>query len=280
MMVLMGLVVLAVVLTLGYSYYSLREASFREMERQAVAEAKSVKNHISSFLNENLKSAKVLAGLEEIVQVFSNPNPGALAEADTILDHFHESLGVDVCYLMDRDGKTIASSNRNNTDSFVGKNYGFRPYFQQAIIGKPSVYMALGATSKIPGAYYSHPVYKAGQLNPIGVVVIKSSVESVEEAIRQNPTGILLLTDPNGVIFLSNRKDLLYQVLWEPSAEVTAKIAETKQFGQGPWIWTGFTLKERNKVVDRSEHGYIMYQSGLDSYPGWNLIHLRPSRDF
>jgi C4-dicarboxylate-specific signal transduction histidine kinase len=48
---------------------------------------------------------------------------------------------------MDHEGNTIASSNRNNPDSFVGQNFDFRPYFQQAIQGIPATYLALGTTS-------------------------------------------------------------------------------------------------------------------------------------
>ena len=65
------------------------------------------------------------------------PNESNLASANAMLDHFQETLNTDVCYLMDPQGNTIASSNRNAQDSFVGKNFIFRPYFQKAIKGHP-----------------------------------------------------------------------------------------------------------------------------------------------
>jgi C4-dicarboxylate-specific signal transduction histidine kinase len=48
---------------------------------------------------------------------------------------------------MNHEGMTVASSNRDAPDSFVGIHFGFRPYFQQAIHGTPASYLALGTTS-------------------------------------------------------------------------------------------------------------------------------------
>ena len=110
----------------GFLYYSsLKESSFKEAERQSALEAERIKNGISSFLSENLKSVKALAGLEELKQVLSSKDDEAMARANFILDHFNSALGADVCYLMDHEGNTIASSNRDDPDSFVGENFGF-----------------------------------------------------------------------------------------------------------------------------------------------------------
>ena len=85
-------------------------------------------------------------------------NLDAMVNANAVLDHFNKTLDTEVCYLMTREGDTIASSNRNAPDSFVGKNFDFRPYFQQAIHGTPATYLALGTASGRRGAYYSHPI--------------------------------------------------------------------------------------------------------------------------
>ncbi|MEJ2363743.1 MAG: transcriptional regulator, partial [Deltaproteobacteria bacterium] len=154
----------------GFLYYSsLKESAFKEAERQSALEAERIKNGLSSFLSENLKSVKALAGLEELKRALSSKNDQVLGEANSMLDHFNNSLGTDVCYLMDHTGNTIASSNRNDPDSFVGGNFAFRPYWRQAIQGNPATYMALGTTSKKRGVYYSHPVYGEGGDSPKGV---------------------------------------------------------------------------------------------------------------
>jgi PAS domain S-box-containing protein len=176
---------------------------------------------------------------------------------------------------MDHTGNTIASSNRNDPDSFVGGNFDFRPYWQQAIQGNPATYMALGTTSKKRGLYYSHPVYGEGGNTPIGVAVIKAPIELIEEEFTQSYEGIVLFTDPHGIIFISNREDWLFHSLWKLSPEELAGVVNSLQFGVGPWKWIGLEIKEDNYVVDGSKNEYLMYRKKVDKYPGWNLVYLR-----
>jgi PAS domain S-box-containing protein len=260
----------------GFLYYSsLRESAFKEAERQSALEAERIKNGLSSFLTENLKSVKALAGLEILEQALSSKDDDALVGANFMLDHFNNALGADVCYLMDHNGNTVASSNRNATDSFVGENFGFRPYWRQAIQGNPSTYMALGITSKKRGVYYSHPVYGESVNTPVGVAVIKASIEPIEEKFSQTYEGIVLLTDPHGIIFISNRANWLLHSLWKLSPDELAGVVNSLQFGIGPWKWIGLEIKQDNYVVDESKNEYLMYRKKVEKYPGWNLVYLR-----
>ena len=124
----------------GYLYYSsLKESAFKEAERQSVTRMKTIKKNISSFLSENVKPASTLAGITELGLFLTRLDADSRKKANAILDHFKDTLGADVCYLMDPEGNTVASSNRNDPDSFVGKNFNFRPYFRHAIKGMPDL---------------------------------------------------------------------------------------------------------------------------------------------
>jgi len=107
----------------GYLYYSsLKKSAFKEAERQAVARVHAINKNLSFFLSENIKPVKALAGMKELRQTLTRPdNKNILNNANIILDHFKDTLDVEVCYLMDSAGNTIASSNRHAPDSFVGK---------------------------------------------------------------------------------------------------------------------------------------------------------------
>ncbi|MFI5332376.1 MAG: PAS domain S-box protein, partial [Desulfobaccales bacterium] len=170
-------------------------------------------------------------------------------------------------------GNTIASSNRHASDSFVGQNFGFRPYFQQAIHGQPATYLALGTTSGRRGAYYSHPVY-GDQGPPIGVAVIKISIDQIEELVANDEERVFV-TDPQGVFFVSNRPEWLYHTLHQLTPEQTSRLAASLQFGAGPWKWTGLTLKADHTAVDRKGNNYLVGQLDLDHYPGWQVVLLR-----
>jgi C4-dicarboxylate-specific signal transduction histidine kinase len=132
----------------GYIYYSsLKESTLEQIHQKVISRTRIIALHIDSTLAENQKSVKALAGLKELHQALEDRDERKILKANMILDHFHKALNVEVCYLMDEQGNTVASSNRAAPDSFVGKNYAFRPYFQKAKQGVPSIYMALGVTS-------------------------------------------------------------------------------------------------------------------------------------
>jgi len=260
----------------GYLYYSsLKEATFREAERQSVTHIALIKKNLSSYLSENTKAVRVLAGMDEMLEMLVRPNARSQKQANEILDLFKVSLAADVCYLMNHEGVTIASSNRNAPDSFVGKNFAFRPYFQQAIHSAPSTYLALGTTSKKRGVYYSFPVFETGEDIPIGLVVIKGSIEEIEKKISLSDDEIVLVTDPAGIVFISSREDWLFQTTQKLSDADEKRILESRQFGRGPWRWTGLSFTENASAVDRDGNHYLVHRDDIDSYPGWSFIHLR-----
>lgn len=65
-------------------------------------------------------------------------------------------------YVIRPDGMTIAASNWRKPTSFVGQNYGFRPYFRDAMAGRAAELFALGTVSRRPGLYLARPVLRAG----------------------------------------------------------------------------------------------------------------------
>lgn len=266
--------------TIGaYLYYSaLREFSLESAHKEGAEHLKDLANPIDSYLTWSLKSVKSLAGLGRLKQSLLGENIAALAEANAILDHFCDAMQVSVCYLMDRSGNTIASSNRDAADSFVGKNYAFRPYFKQAMQGTPVVYMALGVASKQRGLYFSHPIYGKDKKKPFGVAVIMASVEPIEEDVKKLHDGIVLLTDPHGIIFVSSRADWLFHVLWKASPKTISDIDKTRQFGKGPWDWTGVKLVGEDSALDKLGNEYHVHQQKIINYPGWHLVYLHDHR--
>jgi PAS domain S-box-containing protein len=260
----------------GYFYYrSLREAAFREAERQAVTRVKVVQSNLNTFLSENVRPVRTLAGMGPLARLLADPDGGARPAAEDLLDHFNRTLGTDVCYLMDRRGITIASSNRFAADSFVGKDFSFRPYFRQAIRGSPATYLALGVTSGRRGVYCSHPVYDREGLEPLGVVVIKASLEQIEKQLGAGEAEIVLVTDPHGLVFIASRPDWLYHLLWRRSAGELEELARSLQFGSGPWPWAGLRPRGDRGAVDVNGTVYQMHRQEIDSYPGWYVVHLR-----
>ncbi len=259
----------------GYFYYSsLKEYAYRDAWSRSIASAEVISGRLSSMLEEQLKCARALAGLEPLSKALLFRNPESIFHANMVLDHFRDALNVDVCYLMDLEGNTLASSNRHARESFVGKNYSFRPYFRAARQGNPGIHMAVGVTSRKRGAYLSYPVYAEGDPTPVGVAVIKASIEHLESEFEDIYEGIVLVTDAQGMVFLSTRPGWLYLSCWKESTEVDPVNSAMETGGGVPSGWTGLRRRGDQQAVDMSGMEYLVQQIPIQRYPGWNVVYL------
>ena len=263
----------------GLYYHSLRQAAFQKAENYANTRLELFNRQLTASLSEHVNTVMALSGLKELRNALLLRDANAVSQANSILDNFAQSLNLEVCYLMDSIGETVASSNRDESDSFVGKNFAFRPYFLEAAAGRPFTYLALGTTSRKRGVYYSHPVYDSYKGKIIGVSVMKASIELLESKLFAGSEGTLLVTDPNGVIFIANRQKLKLMLLWELDKQQIQKINETRQFGDIHWSWAGFAPFGNGYVIDRNKEKYLYSQMALDGYPGWKIVNLRSLKE-
>ncbi len=102
------------------------------------ASALTLSVYVSSTLNYIEGAVKSLAGSPWIAPTLLSKGVQDIEHANSALDRYNSALNASVSYLMDADGMTVASSNRDNPDSFVGKSYRFRPYFQSTIMNSPA----------------------------------------------------------------------------------------------------------------------------------------------
>jgi PAS domain S-box-containing protein len=194
--------------------------------------------------------------------------------ANAVLEHFQQALEVSACYVMDREGETIAASSSGSPNSFVGQNYAFRPYFREAVQGRPAIFMGVGVTSEVRGIYHSHPVRLRPQDDPIGVVVVKASMEALKREFRRASNGLSFLVDQHGLIFGANREEWLNQTLWKRTPDLFSGIVETRPLGDGLWNQTGLEMREDRRAVDGRGNEYLIYQAPIDRFPGWQLVYL------
>lgn len=261
-----------------YYFFSVREYELANAHRRAASQARIIHSRFSNYLVENSRTVRALAGLEGIRAALAEPKVDRLEAANRLLDHFRLSLDVDVCYLMDKSGLTVASSNRFAADSFVGKNFSFRPYFKEAMNGFPSKYLALGSTSLKRGVYYSYPVSSDQGPGPLGVVVIKAAISKLEETMVGSQEDITFLVGPHDIIFSSNRPDWLFKTLWPKTEMEIARIEVSRQFGTGPWEWTGITPMGEHLVADAEGRQFLYYSHAVETYGGWSVGYLHNLR--
>ncbi len=159
--------------------------------------------------------------------VLNPQSPSLIDQANRYLEKIQAQLGASDIYLMDKTGTTIAASNFRQSNSFIGGNFSFRPYFYEALRGGTGRFYAIGTTSRKRGYYFGAPVTYSN--SAIGVLAIKIDLDTIEQSWRGGDYAVLV-TDPDGVIFLSSRTDWLFKALEPLSPAATARITATQRY--------------------------------------------------
>ncbi|MBX8487718.1 ATP-binding protein [Pseudomonas cichorii] len=171
---------------------------------------------------------QILADLPALHEVLAQPRDQATQQhANQLLKDIVRQTGADVMYLMDRHGLTIAASNSEQHDSFIGRNFSFRPYFSDALAGKLGRFFGLGTTSVKRGYFFAAPVSDNGEVT--GVLVVKVDLDHTETLWGKTPEQ-LLLTDQNGVVILTSNPEWRFRATRELSEEEKKAIVAIQPY--------------------------------------------------
>lgn len=130
--------------------------------------------------------------------------------------------------LLDHTGLAVAASNWRLPSSYVGHNYGFRPYFSQTRTQGTGRFYAVGVTSGIPGYFLSSAVLGDSD-EFLGAMVVKLEFPELEREWSQG-NDTLLVSDARGIIFIANQPGWRYRALRALSASDMAEIKATRQY--------------------------------------------------
>ncbi len=179
---------------------------------------------------------------------------------------------LEAIYLMDATGRVLATSNAEKSYSFLGQNYGFRPYFQEALKGQRSDYFAIGATSGRPGYFVAEPVSFA-QNTQNGVIAIKLDVSELQRSWESNSETVVALNKDNIVVLASN-PEWLYRPISTLKPAIRDAILNSRQFGKEPLIPLDWTTSPNNRItVDKTKY---LAASGVSKWRGWTVHYLQP----
>ena len=204
--------------------------------------------------------------------VVSTLGGGDPAVLDRRLAQFAQSAGLDAIYLMDLDGQTISASNAGTASSFVGQNYGFRPYFAAALGGELGAFYGIGATTGIPGYFYAMAV-RAGEA-AVGVVAIKLDLSALQESWQASGERIIL-SNADGVVLLASEPGWRYHTLDPLSQAQMGRIRAARQFGDEPLATLNWVrdVAGQTAVIDGDRLLYLRTQ-GLPN--DWSLHFFAP----
>ncbi|WP_261370106.1 hybrid sensor histidine kinase/response regulator [Lysobacter antibioticus] len=130
--------------------------------------------------------------------------------------------------LIDAAGIGIAASNWNLANSNVGHSYAFRPYFQRAMTQGAGEFYAIGVTTHVPGHFIARAVHDE-RGGAVGAVAVKVELEDIRSDWSERGD-LVLLSDANGVVFLSAHPQWRYRVLAPQTPAQQRELRLTRQY--------------------------------------------------
>ena len=136
---------MALVFGCGYAGYRMSEkAGIRALtesgERQLELNARAVESEITKYTY--LPSLLELES--NVSRLLLTPDSYRRQRVNDYLEGLNRRSGSLAIYVMDTDGRVVATSNWRQADSYLGEDLSFRAYFQDAILGESGRFYGIG----------------------------------------------------------------------------------------------------------------------------------------
>lgn len=221
------LLALIAVAALGWARDHARAGSDIAAEQQARTAASRFAGELQKFRLLPL----VLIEYPDAHTVLAGGDPATARRMNEKLELLADRTDAAAIYVIGRDGRTIAASNWRRPDSFVGQNYGFRPYFRDALAKGAAELFALGTVSGRPGLFIARRVEEKGRI--LGVIVVKVEFDRLEAEWARQPQPSFV-TDDHGVVIITSRPGWRFRTLAPIDERTRAAIRAGLQFGNLP----------------------------------------------
>ncbi len=222
---------------------------------------------INQILNNSKNIAEKLSTRTEIKNYLSGGST-TKEEVTRILSNYNLGNNYYALYLLDTKGKAIASTDIR----FLDQDYSYRNYYLQAIQGVPTTEVAIGATSRKLGIYFSTPVYNSDS-NIIGIIVVKQNPESISKSISQNQLADPIksyIVDGNGVVVITNDNDKLYKSFGTLTAEETIQVSDRKTY-EGVYVNSIGYDEVKNEIKSANTIEPFLIASNAETLTGMKL---------
>ncbi len=243
------LLLLLFLFLLAQVFVLVRQQAVQDVKLRSAADMNRYTLSLQQKLDRYKDLPQLLSSHSELLNALLHQRDSdARMRANLYLEQVNSTIGTTDAYLMNEQGDTIAASNWSLERTFVGQNFAFRPYFQQAMAGNAGRYFALGTTSKKRGYFYSYPVRIAGKAQ--GVIVVKIDLNDIE-GDWNDPLLDILVTDEDGVIVISTRPEWKFRALKPLTQADLHRIVNSLRYGSHEL--TSLDIVSREKHPDGSQ---------------------------
>lgn len=255
-------------------------AAYRWTERSALAELRQTGSQRLGLYASGIRIAIarfdylpfLLARDKDVLALLRSPDEDARDLVNRELEADNAAAGSAALYVVNRTGLTLAASNwRDPAQSFVGNNYDFRPYFRQAAETGGGRYFGIGVTTGQPGYFLSRAAFDGDGL--AGVAVVKVDLDPLQSDWRAAGERVLV-TDENGVVFLTSHDAWRYHPLRPLAPSVRTRLDATRQYADSDLSPLGLVPAPDGTVTLPASaggpHAFLMRELALPEF-GWSV---------
>ncbi|MCX5508543.1 ATP-binding protein [Pseudomonas sp. BJa3] len=281
----LGLIILLILvgtsLSAGWAMHQAKRQAMETDARRASQQLGLYANALHTLIERYRALPAVLALDPELIAALRGPVTKQVQDAlNRKLERINGAANSSTLELLDRTGLAIAASNWRLPTTYVGSNYGFRPYFKQTRSQGSGRFYAVGVTSGVPG-YFLASAVDDEQGRFLGAMVVKLEFPELEREWRQG-SDILLVSDARGITFIANQDGWRYRELQPLSGADRAELAETRQYDKQPLV--PLQHQALTRFTDTSHLTRVQGPDGTAEYlwerlpleaEGWTLHLLR-----
>ena len=218
--------------------------------------------------------AKALAGSPAVLPLLTGGNTEQDNLAKSVLDLDVRASDAVAGYILDDTGTIVAASGRREPAHPNALDVSQAREFDESVAGEAGYRFAFNAGNGKLDVFTSSPIRgKGGEI--AGAAILEKTLDAFSADLRWFDHPYFLI-DPNGVIMLTNRPDMLLRTLWPLSLEQRSKLTR-----QNPALIDRPVL--HSEVADST---WINFNGERDyarrRYVGhgqWSLVMLKPFRE-
>ena len=256
----------------GLAMRQAKQHALEESARRGPEQLSLYANSLHTLIERYRALPAVLALDPELVTALGGPMTAPVQAAlNHKLERINGAAQSSTLELLDSTGLAVAASNWNTSNSYVGHNYAFRPYFSQTRNKGSGSFYAVGVTSGIPGYFLSSAVLDAeGRF--LGAMVVKLEFPQLEREWSHG-NDILLVSDARGIVFIANQPGWRYRLLRPLDDSDRSEISVTRQYHNQP-----LTLMNTHTLRSFAENSSLTRVEGPDGPADylWGSLPLSP----
>ncbi|MFK5986038.1 MAG: ATP-binding protein [Pseudomonadota bacterium] len=281
-LIVLSIMILMLVIIWSGGYFSWK-LGIQKLHKNSQQQLNQFISHLDARLARFQFIPQLISKNSILVDLLKHPDSNPRIDlVNYFLEDINNIIGASDTYLMNSEGLTLAASNWQKKQTFNQQNFNFRPYFINAMQGQLGRYFALGTTSGERGYYFAYPIVYAAQ--NLGVIVVKMDLSNIE-LNWSNRKIQFIVSDPNGITFITTQKKWLYQSIKPIPTATLNNIHLSQRYSNIiiknlgvetlELISPDSKLLRINNISEKNNNEYYTIQKNMP-HAGWDVMILAP----